>query len=389
MGSIFKPKTQTSKSSQENNPWAPAQDDLKNILGEIGDWYDSAKNTGYISSTGDLSGIYGDYINALKDQSGQTNQGVNNLLNQAGGANTGAYQGWSNAANGGLNYTTQDIVSGAQGLVNNDLLQGQIDATNRGIQRNLTEQAFTGIDRNAVGSGNLGSSRAGIAQAVAAREASQQMADNENAIRSNAYNNALSQSQSVLNSNNANMLSGYQGLSGLGNNLASQAGSYANSLNSGLSNLGQAASLEAMLQQNNQANLIGERDYIANLIGQYYLPTAGTIGGMGGTTTGKSQTPGASAFDAILGGAQATGGIMSGLGSMGFSDVRLKKNIKFDTETDDGIKLYTWDWTDEAYDLVGNQSTYGVLAQEVIKTHPEAVSVDGSGYLKVDYSKLH
>lgn len=384
MGSIFKPKTQTSKSSQENNPWAPAQDDLKSILGEIGDWYDSAKNTGYISSTGDLSGIYGDYINALKDQSGQTNQGVNNLLNQASGANTGAYQGWSNAANGGLNYTTQDIVNGAQGLVNNDLLQGQIDATNRGIQRNLTEQAFTGIDRNAVGSGNLGSSRAGIAQAVAAREASQQMADNESAIRSNAYNNALSQSQSVLNSNNANMLSGYQGLSGLGNNFASQAGSYANSLNSGLSNLGQAASLEAMLQQNNQANLIGERDYIANLIGQYYLPTAGTIGGMGGTTTGTQQTPGTSMFNSILGAGQAAGSIYSA-----FSDVRLKKNIKFDTETDDGIKLYTWDWTDEAYDLVGNQSTYGVLAQEVIKTHPEAVSVDDSGYLKVDYSKLH
>lgn len=384
MGSIFKPKAQTSKSSQENNPWAPAQDDLKSILGEISNWYDSAKNTGYISSTGDLSGIYGDYISALKDQSGQTNQGVNNLLNQASGANTGAYQGWSNAANGGLNYTTQDIVNGAQGLVNNDLLQGQIDATNRGIQRNLTEQAFTGIDRNAVGSGNLGSSRAGIAQAVAAREASQQMADNENAIRSNAYNNALSQSQSVLNNNNANMLSGYQGLSGLGNNLASQAGSYANSLNSGLSNMGQAASLEAMLQQNNQANLIGERDYIANLIGQYYLPTAGTIGGMGGTTTGTQQTPGTSMFNSLVGGAQAAGSIYSA-----FSDVRLKKNIKFDTETDDGIKLYTWDWTDEAYDLVGNQSTYGVLAQEVIKTHPEAVSVDDSGYLKVDYSKLH
>lgn len=314
MGSIFKPKTQTSKSKQENTPWAPAQDDLKNILGEIGDWYDSAKNTGYISSTGDLSGIYGDYINALKNQSGQTNQGVNDLLNQAGDANTGAYQGWSNAASGGLNYNTQDIVSGAQGLINNDLLQGQIDATNRGIQRNLTEQAFTGIDRNAVGSGNLGSSRAGIAQAVAAREASQQMADNESAIRSNAYNNALSQSQSVLNSNNANMFSGYQGLSGLGNNLASQAGSYANSLNSGLSNLGQVASLEAMLQQNNQANLIGERDYIANLIGQYYLPTVGTIGGMGGTTTGTQQTPGTSMFNSIIGGAQAAGSIYKNFG---------------------------------------------------------------------------
>lgn len=319
MGSIFKPKTQTSKSSQESTPWAPAQGDLKNILGEIGDWYDSAKNTGYISSTGDLSGIYGDYINALKDQSGQTNQGVNDLLNQAGSANTGAFQGWSNAANGGLNYTTQDIVNGAQGLINNDLLQGQIDATNRGIQRNLTEQAFTGIDRNAVGSGNLGSSRAGIAQAVAAREASQQMADNESSIRSNAYNNALSQSQSVLNNNNANMLSGYQGLSGLGNNLASQAGSYANSLNSGLSNLGQAASLEAMLQQNNQANLIGERDYIANLIGQYYLPTVGTIGGMGGTTTGTQKTPGTSMFNSILSGAQSAGSIYNS-----FSDILSK-----------------------------------------------------------------
>ena len=309
MGGLFKSKSQTSTSKQENNPWAPAQDDLKNILGEISNWYDSAKNTGYISETGDLSGIYGDYINALKGQSGLVQGGVNDLLNQASGANQGALSGWQNAANGGLGYTSQDIVSGANGLVNNELLQGQIDATNRGIQRNLTENVFTGIDRNAVGSGNAGSSRAGIAQAVAAREASQVMADNEANIRSNAYNNALNQSQSVLNNNNSNIMSGLQGLGGIGNQLFNQAGQYANTQNSSLSNLGQVAGLEAMLQQQNQADQIGQRDFIANLIGQYYLPTAGTIGGMGGTSTGTKKTPGTSGFNSLLSGAQSAGSI--------------------------------------------------------------------------------
>jgi hypothetical protein len=72
-----------------------------------------------------------------------------------------------------------------------------------------------------------------------------------------------------------------------------------------------------------------------------------------------------------------------------FSDERLKDNITQYGELDNGIKLYTWEWNDEAkkhgYD---KHPSYGVMAQEVAGVIPEAVRVGQGGYLRVDYSKV-
>ena len=51
----------------------------------------------------------------------------------------------------------------------------------------------------------------------------------------------------------------------------------------------------------------------------------------------------------------------------------------------DGINMYTWDWKDEA---LSSPMNYGVIAQEVAETHPEAVVTGEHGYMMVDYSKL-
>ena len=67
-----------------------------------------------------------------------------------------------------------------------------------------------------------------------------------------------------------------------------------------------------------------------------------------------------------------------------FSDARLKENIKH-VEQIDGINMYTWDWKDPA---VSSPMNYGVIAQEVAETHPEAVVTGDHGYMMVDYSKL-
>jgi len=72
-----------------------------------------------------------------------------------------------------------------------------------------------------------------------------------------------------------------------------------------------------------------------------------------------------------------------------FSDERLKDNITQYGQLDNGIKLYTWEWNDEAkkhgYD---KHPSYGVMAQEVAGVIPEAVRVGRGGYLRVDYSKV-
>ena len=80
------------------------------------------------------------------------------------------------------------------------------------------------------------------------------------------------------------------------------------------------------------------------------------------------------------------GGIGKGIGKL-FSDSRLKKNIKRIGKLGD-LGWYQWDWNDKARELMVTEPSYGVIAQEVARTHPEAVSEDKSGYLQVDYSKL-
>ena len=71
------------------------------------------------------------------------------------------------------------------------------------------------------------------------------------------------------------------------------------------------------------------------------------------------------------------------------SDIRLKKNVRPLT-VQNGVWFYTWDWNEIASHLgADDQPTTGVIAQQVQKTHPDAVTTDRHGYYMVDYSKLH
>lgn len=86
-----------------------------------------------------------------------------------------------------------------------------------------------------------------------------------------------------------------------------------------------------------------------------------------------------SGFNSMLGGLATLGGA----GIMKFSDIRLKRNINRIGQTAGGIPLYSWTWAD------GSGSDTGVLAQEVMTLVPGAVVEDTSGFLMVDYSKIH
>ena len=88
------------------------------------------------------------------------------------------------------------------------------------------------------------------------------------------------------------------------------------------------------------------------------------------------------AFGTIVGALAGNPAIFTG------SDTRLKKNIvKIDTLK--GINFYQWDWNDEGIRIGANKHpTFGVLAQEVQKTHPEAVKTGEHGYLMVNYGMI-
>jgi hypothetical protein len=89
--------------------------------------------------------------------------------------------------------------------INNDVLNGQIDAASRDVTRNLNENQLTGIQSEAARGMNSGSSRTGIAMGVAKRGAQDAIYDISSNMRGNAYNQALG-----IESNRASQNAGFQ-----------------------------------------------------------------------------------------------------------------------------------------------------------------------------------
>jgi hypothetical protein len=70
-------------------------------------------------------------------------------------------------------------------------------------------------------------------------------------------------------------------------------------------------------------------------------------------------------------------------GQTGQSDRRLKMNVIELGMTADGIKLYSWKYKADAV-----TTWVGVMAQDLEKTHPDALVTDADGFYRVNYSKL-
>jgi hypothetical protein len=92
-------------------------------------------------------------------------------------------------------------------------------------------------------------------------------------------------------------------------------------------------------------------------------------------------------------GSSGSSGIWGAIGSIGAaiisSDERLKENIKHFSTLSSGVNMYTWKWNEEAKRIGADKTTpMGVIAQEIQKTHPDAVLTGEHGYLMVNYGKL-
>ena len=83
---------------------------------------------------------------------------------------------------------------------------------------------------------------------------------------------------------------------------------------------------------------------------------------------------GMAALGSILGGAAQAGAFGS--------DKTLKKNIKYKSKSKSGLNIYEFEynWSPQKYT--------GVMAQEVKKVKPSAVSENIFGHMMVDYSQL-
>ena len=186
-------------------------------------------------------------------------QGTNMALNYAGGAMGGNAQGGINTAMGaGQGMANMTSMMGAANnggfnpanagqYMNNSLLNSQIDAASTDVVRNLQENQLTGIASNAAGSGNSGSSRAGVAAGIAARGAGDRIGDISASMRGQAYNTGLG-----IEANRASQNAGFQQQANLSNQ-----GAYNNMMQYG-AGMGQNAYNTNQQNQQFGANLAGQ-----------------------------------------------------------------------------------------------------------------------------------
>ncbi len=231
------------------------------------------------------------------------------------------------------------------------------------------------LGAQASSAGAFGGSRQALMESELGRNFLDQSARTSSGLRQTGYNNAMTAAQSDIS----------MGLQGSQNrlNAANQLG--------GLSNLGfgmgmdlnrQAAQQGGIEQGINQLLLDAAKNQYAGYTG---APTQ-SLGYMNNamgvtptpTTTTETKTPGL--FDYLTLGAQTYGAVKS--------DVNLKDDIVKVGELSDKVGLYKWKWNSIAKKLGINTPEYGVLAQEVERVLPEAVSIDYDGFKQVRYDMV-
>ena len=164
------------------------------------------------------------------------------------------------------------------------------------------------------------------------------------------------------------------GMVSMGQNAAAGLGNAGMQVGQNISNqygqIGQAQAGAALARGQATANMWG------NIAGSVGL--AAGLGGFGGVP--GTPTPSAGPLHT---GPMVGGGMLGGGGNIAPSDIRLKTDIVPAGERN-GLAWYTYRYV---WDDVGTVRG-GVMAQEVMATHPEAVITHPLGFLMVDYSKL-
>jgi hypothetical protein len=277
-----------------------------------------------------------------------------NPMQQASLAQRGALYGTAGAGtvaganlNPYMNPYTQNVIGGLQTEANRAM---QMGANQLGTQ--------------ATRAGAFGGSRHGIAQGQMMGDIQRGLNQQTGQLLQSGYQNAQTMAQQDIQNrmNQAAQLG----------NLGQQSFGYGQQIQNNLAQQGQAQ------QVINQALI----DAAKSQYGAYQgAPAAGLsimTQALGASPHGQTQT------------SQRQLGIMdyltAGATIYGMSDIRLKVNIQEYGKLDNGIKTYTWDWTEEGRELAGDQIGHGVIAQEVAEMFPEAVVTGDHGYMMVDYS---
>jgi hypothetical protein len=301
------------------------------------------------------------YNNAASMSNAQ--QGIGGELTNFGRLSSGAgYGGAKNVADvmatGGQNLA----VAGTQGLMNlfsPDYKNEQIQASLQPAREAIREQ-LAGQNTMYGGAGGLGSSRMALADRNLS-QLGQQRLQSSAAQTSAAIEAQRQQAATTMLGTGAQALSQSGGL-------------YGNLLTSGL---GSATAGGALLGQS--VDTSGKAITAAQSPMDLYNKYASVVFGVPQAST----TPN---FAGTQGSTSSGSGFNFGIGQG--SDISIKENIQKIGSLKNGINLYKFEYKDQYKDTWGHGQQVGVMAQEVEKVIPEAVSTHKDGYKLVNYSMV-
>lgn len=399
---------QTTTSKME--PWQAAQGQLKDVISEVANQYqrtggatpewiekqfpdltpEMRSSLSALASSGQITNVAGQLENTMK-------------AGQAGAAT--AQQQMQQAATGGQDITAQQVGNLSSSLYDEEGVREQKKELAEDLQKQYATNVQS-LNQQAVEGGNMGSSRAGVAQGVLAAGEQESLARGAAQIETTARNTAQQQAIGILgqNVNTRTQAAGALGNLGLSQQqLGSQSAQlYQQALQNQFTAAQTGQAQKQAEAENNYYNAYGAQNAGWENLARYQSMMT-QLGGLGGTSTGTAtggqSAGGTSRAMGALGGAASGAAIGSAFGPIGtgvgavaggvigaFSDATLKDRVKLIGKTSDGEAVYDWKWNDKAKKKGLKGSASGVLAQRVAKDKPQAVGKRG-GALTVDYDQ--
>lgn len=278
----------------------------------------------------------------------------------------------------GTDATSANIAAAGR-YADSPYLNGQIDAVSRDVNRNLTESTLPGIDRAASGTGNINSSRAGVAAGIATRGAQDRVADISAQMRGAAYDTGLSRASADRNAT----LDAYRAAAGSFADLTGQGvAALGAGTQAGYDSLDRNAATGAVEQADRQGGLDadfnqwqGQDQRQQDLLERYMSIIGANQWGQSATSKGTGTSKSGGNIFGQLAGAAAT--------AAAFSDRRLKRDIAKVGEYEDGLGIYLWRY------IWGGSLHEGVMADEVAQLRPWALGPRIFGFATVNYDQLH
>ncbi len=323
---------QQTNQTTNSSPWSVQQPYLQNAFSGAQSALNSA-NANYSTPSGFVAGLtpsqqatfqsminFG--LNGSPTVGADTSSGTA-LTGAGANATTGALTSLGAFDPSSTNNTGANITAANQYVAGQNI-PAQVQADMLGANQEAQQVTLPGIDQSAAGSGNINSSRTGIADGLVQQGLAEQAGALGAQLQGNAYNTGLQLAENTNQANNAANLSAFGTLGSLGN---STVGTGVNAGSAGISNQGNLFTLATAGGQGQQS---GQQDIYSNeLAGDQYSQTApftalqnylglvnGNYGGTS-TTTGTQNTTTTPSIYSTLGALLGGGGsLLGGVGSL-------------------------------------------------------------------------